>query len=296
MAHNATHTDKEPGADAASSLWTILVAVALPLIFNALLEQSQTTLVNYVNAWGNWLANLADGSTVSRVVERVEVFDRYGYGCGGGNDDDDRNEILITAVLVYASAHPVKGELTARVSLLPQDIFHNDDSDSDADEPYSAAGELRKFRITMRPAPDVTVAVTEATAARPAVSLRLTRASKTKKADEKVSASSGQTTVTTELCLTARGTHAEEAIDNFVDRAFDHRAARLKATEDAQGRYMFTPIPASENSWKKYRLSDEKTFESLYFKDKARVLASLDAVEGRTGKYEIPGFPHKLGL
>lgn len=81
-----------------------------------------------------------------------------------------------------------------------------------------------------------------------------------------------------------------------MDRAFDHRAARLKATEDAQGRYMFTPIPASENSWKKYRLSDEKTFESLYFKDKARVLASLDAVEGRTGKYEIPGFPHKLGL
>ena len=177
MSHNATHTmDKEHGATA-SSLWTILAAVALPLIFNALLEQSQSALVNYVNAWGNWLAGLVDGEQVSRVVERVEVFDRNGYGCGGGADDEDRNEILITAVLAYASAHPVKGELTARVSLLPQDVTHsNDDSDSDADEPYSAAGELRKLRVTTRPAPDVDVTVAEASATRPRVRLRLTRA------------------------------------------------------------------------------------------------------------------------
>ena len=299
MSHNATHTmDKEHGATA-SSLWTILAAVALPLIFNALLEQSQSTLVNYVNAWGNWLAGLVDGEQVSRVVERVEVFDRNGYGCGGGADDEDRNEILITAVLAYASAHPVKGELTARVSLLPQDVTHsNDDSDSDADEPYSAAGELRKLRVTTRPAPDVDVTVAEASATRPRVRLRLTRASKTKKADEKAAASaaSGQTTVTTTLRLAACGAHAEEAIDEFVDRAFAFHAARLKRAEDAQGRYMFTPIPDSDASWKKYRLSDEKTFESLFFADKARVLKSLDTFEKKTGKYEIPGFPHKLGL
>ena len=43
--HNAT-MDKEPGAGAASSLWTILAALALPLIFNTLLEQSQSALVN----------------------------------------------------------------------------------------------------------------------------------------------------------------------------------------------------------------------------------------------------------
>ena len=79
MSHNATHTmDKEHGATA-SSLWTILAAVALPLIFQQLLEQSQSALVNYVNAWGNWLAGLVDGEQVSRVVERVEVFDRNGY-------------------------------------------------------------------------------------------------------------------------------------------------------------------------------------------------------------------------
>ena len=45
-AHNSTQMDKEQGEAAASSLWTIVAALALPLIFNALLEQSQSTLVN----------------------------------------------------------------------------------------------------------------------------------------------------------------------------------------------------------------------------------------------------------
>merc|ERR1719359_1423458 len=79
-------------------------------------------------------------------------------------------------------------------------------------------------------------------------------------------------------------------------KPFAFHAARLKRAEDAQGRYMFTPIPDSDASWKKYRLSDEKTFDSLFFAEKARVLSSLDAFEAKTGKYEIPGFPHKLGL
>ena len=121
MSHNVVHTmDKEHGATA-SSLSDDPRAVALPLIFNALLEQSQSALVNYANAWGNWLAGFVDGEQVSRVVERVEASTATATA-GGGADDEDRNEILITAVLAYASAHPVKGELTARVSLLPQDV------------------------------------------------------------------------------------------------------------------------------------------------------------------------------
>ena len=133
----------------------------------------------------------------------------------------------------------------------------------------------------------------EASATRPRVRLRLTRASKTKKADEKAAswAASGQTTVTTTLRLAACGAKAEEAIDEFVDRAFAFHAARLKRAEDAQGRYMFTPIPDSDASWKKYRLSDEKTFDSLFFAEKGRVLASLETFEAKAGKYEIPGFP-----
>ena len=155
----------------------------------------------------------------------------------------------------------------------------------------------RKLRVTTRPAPDV-----DATGLRvghaAGVRLRLTRASKTKKADEKAAARRprGRRRSRRRCALAACGAHAEEAIDEFVDRAFAFHAARLKRAEDAQGRYMFTPIPDSDFSGRSTASRTRRPFESLFFADKARVLKSLDTFEKKTGKYEIPGFPHKLGL
>lgn len=48
--------------------------------------------------------------------------------------------------------------------------------------------------------------------------------------------------------------------------------------------------------YKRYRLSDEKSFSSLFFKEKEMMLKLLDHFANKTGKYGIRGFPHKLGL
>merc|ERR1719487_2148798 len=47
---------------------------------------------------------------------------------------------------------------------------------------------------------------------------------------------------------------------------------------------------------KKYLLSDHKTFDSLFFPEKASVLTLLSDFLHKTGKFAIPGFPNKLGL
>ena len=121
---------------------------------------------------------------------------------------------------------------------------------------YSAANELRKLGLSTRAAPDTTIEVTAAAPGRPAVSLRLTRSSKTQKAtDSAPKASAGQVTVTTSIHLTARGAGATAAVDAFVNDSFRHHADRLKRSEDAAGRFMFTPQPDSDKSWKRYKLS-----------------------------------------
>jgi len=48
--------------------------------------------------------------------------------------------------------------------------------------------------------------------------------------------------------------------------------------------------------YKRYKLSDAKTFDTLFFPQKARLLHLLNHFTGRTGKFAIPGYPHKLGL
>lgn len=48
--------------------------------------------------------------------------------------------------------------------------------------------------------------------------------------------------------------------------------------------------------YKRYKLSDEKSFETLFFKEKETLLKLVSHFMAKTGKYAIRGFPHKLGL
>merc|ERR1719230_844138 len=51
-----------------------------------------------------------------------------------------------------------------------------------------------------------------------------------------------------------------------------------------------------QRTYKRYKLSDHKTFESLFFEEKPMLLGVLKHFEKKTGKYAIAGYPHKLGL
>lgn len=46
----------------------------------------------------------------------------------------------------------------------------------------------------------------------------------------------------------------------------------------------------------RYHLSDEKTFESLFLPQKSDLLELLRHFTEKTGKFAVPGYPHKLGL
>ena len=48
--------------------------------------------------------------------------------------------------------------------------------------------------------------------------------------------------------------------------------------------------------YKKYKLSEEKTFETLFHPDKAAILNLLDQFLHKKGKFAIPGYPRKLGF
>eukprot|EP00629_Pelagomonadales_sp_RCC1024_P000604 CAMPEP_0119269292 /NCGR_PEP_ID=MMETSP1329-20130426/6756_1 /TAXON_ID=114041 /ORGANISM="Genus nov. species nov., Strain RCC1024" /LENGTH=546 /DNA_ID=CAMNT_0007269289 /DNA_START=58 /DNA_END=1694 /DNA_ORIENTATION=- len=290
---NATETvaTTNDANNQSTSIWAVLAALLLPLLVNSLLNESQQALVARVHHLTQLIQDWLDGTTVTRDIERSEQFDRNGYSCGA-LDADDRNEILINAILAYCSANPAPAT-SARVSLLagPDDV-------SSEEEQYSAAGELRKLAVTTRPAPDDEVLARAATATEPDVYLTLSRSAKAPQAkgSGEAKAAVGKTTVTTTIHLKASGKRGAAAIEAFVDDAFRAHAARVKAKEDAAGRFMFAPIPASENSWKRYRLSGDKTFDTLFFREKRRVLQAIDDFEAKAGKYEIPGFPHKLGL
>lgn len=102
--------------------------------------------------------------------------------------------------------------------------------------------------------------------------------------------------------------HGEELIENFIQEAFDWYVQKVKDNQD-HGRYLYMLVKASSSGnkeeegedsgarhYKRYRLAGEKTFGSMFFREKEMMLKLLGHFEKKTGKYAIKGFPHKLGL
>jgi len=102
-------------------------------------------------------------------------------------------------------------------------------------------------------------------------------------------------TITVHHRFRASGSDAEKKIDKFVDDAYKWYVQWTKDNE-VKGRFMYNPIPKSVGHWKRYRLGEEKSFETLFFPQKTRLLSMLESFEKKTGKFEIEGYPHKLGL
>lgn len=98
-------------------------------------------------------------------------------------------------------------------------------------------------------------------------------------------------------------------VDGFIQRAWAHfREERRKKKKD-ESRYLYMPVighgggggggeESGGDRWtyKRYKLSDDKTFSSLFHPDKASLLELLDAFSNGRGKFAIPGYPQKLGF
>eukprot|EP00928_Gymnodinium_smaydae_P080286 TRINITY_DN6400_c1_g1_i2.p1 TRINITY_DN6400_c1_g1~~TRINITY_DN6400_c1_g1_i2.p1 ORF type:complete len:612 (-),score=88.05 TRINITY_DN6400_c1_g1_i2:1675-3510(-) len=101
---------------------------------------------------------------------------------------------------------------------------------------------------------------------------------------------------------------AARSVDNFVEEALANYK-QLKVASVDNSRYLFIPISNGESAdsyskgsgkgslqYKKCILSDNKTFDSLFFPGKSEMLTLLDDFLNVRGKFAISGYPNKLGL
>mmetsp|Transcript_27572 Transcript_27572/g.67054 ORF Transcript_27572/g.67054 Transcript_27572/m.67054 type:complete len:882 (+) Transcript_27572:118-2763(+) len=96
----------------------------------------------------------------------------------------------------------------------------------------------------------------------------------------------------------------ENAVDAFVEEAYVWYIKEIKDSEKDNTRYMFdmkktAPAMGEEekkHTFKKYQLSDEKTFDSLFFQEKQTIVKLFRHFLDKTGKYAIKGYPQKLGI
>jgi hypothetical protein len=102
--------------------------------------------------------------------------------------------------------------------------------------------------------------------------------------------------------------NGDKIIDQFVDKCLEQYMTMLRRQED-KARYIYQlqlglSISNKDEAddgpkppiFKKYKLSDEKTFDSLFFPGKREILKLVDDFLLKREKFAIDGFPQKLGL
>jgi len=257
---------------------------------------------------------------ILEVVKRIDWIDLIGrkhiiykrsirhstitnsYGCTTDLGGDTKNDLLIKAVQLYLDNN-------GRLELNNADLELKSFGESKRNNYYDYYGTrdsttlsdtLSKYNVMKKPLKDRWVSLGMVESPNENKEYEVKYLVQEERADEKEGTSKSHRCELT-LWFQSEG---KESIDNFIDRTYRWYLDELRKLED-NSRYMYelvTPkiVGDAENSatqeYKRYQLSDEKTFESLFFQQKESIVGTVNHFVEKTGKYAIKGYPHKLGM
>ena len=263
----------------------MLVCMVIPLFFTAVANVSRDVTPNARAL----IQRYKDRHKVSRTITFERRVNSWGYNIRSSNNNDDQLQLAIMKYL----AKKCSSHQHAKLTLHKNEELDNpskDSSDSDYDSDDSSENMwLKSYEVATLPLDNVDVDVGNG------VTLRKFSNQNSEDGDSKANFRSETITV----YLTAFGDDAEARIQDFIDNAYGWYKGTLSKKKD-NSRYMFMMLKKGKDDerrmFKRYKLSDEKNFQSLFFPDKSNLLYLLDHFTKKTGKFAIPGFPHKLGL
>ncbi|CAE7721034.1 unnamed protein product [Symbiodinium sp. CCMP2592] len=202
---------------------------------------------------------------------------------------------MATTALTQYIADKVSSYKEAKVSLEDHYMeveIDNDDGDEDDPEKNTEIGFLKTYyQITQKVPEEKWIEV------EPGLTIFL-KVNESERPPDKESAHI-PVKVTTEMHIKSL---KEKQVVDFIDKSYQwYLDLQSKMQSKNKCRYMYEMIPskaeeAEKRSYRRYKLSGDKAFQSLFFPEKDTLVQILDHFKHRTGKYGIPGYPHKLGL
>mmetsp|Transcript_4169 Transcript_4169/g.5123 ORF Transcript_4169/g.5123 Transcript_4169/m.5123 type:complete len:582 (+) Transcript_4169:1413-3158(+) len=221
--------------------------------------------------------------------------------CNSYSRDGERNNILQKAIKLYLGSKGLKFCKSA-VSLAAIKEKSKFDHENYERVYGGTAEQLRCYNVTNLPASGVWVDISSVA---PGVEFKHTSSA----VDSNGEDGNKGGKVVEEYSFRSRLPDGDKDIDTLIKLMFEWYVSEMAKCQDLS-RYMY--VLASRNSsaalsddgsnnkqgenCKRYKLSGEKTFSSLFFPEKEVLLKLLNHFENRSGKYRIPGYPHKLGL
>jgi chaperone BCS1 len=234
---------------------------------------------------------------------------------------DQRNNVLQKAITLYIDQHcstQMASSKNAKVDLMAikfgdDSRSYSNDSDEDEDDADAQAnrktglGELKKYKITSSVLPNLDFQIDKGLILK--IHTSDDQDNKDGKGGTGGSSSMGSKKVVT-FSVRCKGPDAVKRVNGFIEQCYGWYKNELSKKVD-KSRYMYVLMTktlttrsnddgdsesSNDKTYKRYRLSDEKTFHSLFFAQKETLLHILHNFAKKSGRYAIAGYPHKLGL
>lgn len=238
-----------------------------------------------------------------RFLVSKSIIDTGGYyGTNTSSlDQDTQNSVLIKAIKLYVHSkcnlelEAANLDLTSTATAPKREDGYYSDNDDDEDGSKTLVGMLSEYKLVKRPLSNRWHDLGFHGKEKPLhkVELQVIEAEDTVGSKE---AERQRSTLTYHL-----RSYGRTSIDDFVESAYQWYLDELRKLEDNSRYYYELQSVKSEDesgstNYKRFKLSDDKTFQSLFFPVKAKLLNIVNHFTNRSGKYAIKGYPHKLGL
>jgi len=291
----------------------MIIAMCVPFVLRVLFSWiGKLEEIPNWEIWAKWWQ--ADHVKHERFISHSTT--RNSWGGTYDNDEDTKNSVLLKAIKMYLD-QVVKLRLsTAHLDLTQlqetSGYYGYYDTDDEEDEGYGSrktlVGMLSRYKIINR-LPDNEWHDLGAYG-EPASNVML-RIEKQTRNEGDNNNEQNKTKFEINETVFHFTSNEEGAIDSFIDGAYKWYIGELRKMED-NSRYLYEMKivdrktgglsdddggdSSNGTNYKRYKLSDEKSFDSLFFKEKKNLLGLIDHFTNKTGKYAIRGYPHKLGV
>jgi chaperone BCS1 len=293
----------------------LILAMIAPLIIKFIFDRLGKIEDMISEVWDLWLELMRKPDEENeRFISHSTTLNPWGHQTN--TDEDTQNSILIKAIKLYISevlqlklqkAHLDLTELKDKSTgcgYNSDDDYDSDDEDHSEDgEKYGSrktmAGMLSRYKIINRLPNSTWHELGEYGEPTALVRLHISRVSQQEDDGEKNDAKKNVEKSSITFHFRSSG---EGAIDAFIDKAYRWYTDELRKMEDHSRYFYEMKVPdikigdadsSKDITYKRYKLSENKTFESLFFKEKENLLSLIDHFNEKTGKYSIPGYPHK---
>jgi len=265
-----------------SIIFDMLVALLVPLVFRFLFDGDAQSIVSWLKTFLRKRGN----------IECIRTISHLSRGNRGAFIAENKNDLLQKALTLYMT-DVIRVRFSGKASVSLTSVVDDRQHQWERPDKYNP---LAGHRLTWIAPENEWVCVDE--------HLEFRHSQHDVGSEAKQDGDGKGKLKVFELRCNAPG--GSDHIDAFLDTTVAWYKQQLQEMKD-DSRYMysmsvcdgFTFKKADEESvqkYKRYKLSDHKTFGSLFFPEKDGLLELLQSFLKKQGRFGIPGYPHKLGL